>query len=166
GEVIDYVRRKYGHVAQIITFGTLKARAVIRDVGRVHQIPLPEVDKIAKLVPESLGMTLDKALEEEPELKKLYDTRDEIRKLIDTGRVLEGQARHASVHAAGVIVATRPLDQLVPLYKQSGAGEHEIVTQWDGPTCEKIGLLKMDFLGLRTLSVIEKCKQLIRETLP
>ncbi len=166
GRVIDYVRRKYGHVAQIITFGTLKARAALRDVGRVLEIPLPEVDKIAKLVPEQLGMTLDQALEQEPDLKKLYDTDDRIRRMIDTARTLEGQARHASVHAAGVIVATRPLYEVVPLYKQAGAAEHEVVTQWDGPTCEKMGLLKMDFLGLRTISIVERAKRLIREGLP
>jgi DNA polymerase-3 subunit alpha len=164
-EVIDYVRRKYGHVAQIITFGTLKARAAVRDVARVMEIPLVEADKLAKLIPEQLGMTLDQALIDEPELKKLYDSDERITKLIDNARTIEGQARHASVHAAGVIVATRPLHEIVPLYKQTGAADHEIVTQWDGPTCEKVGLLKMDFLGLRTLSVIERAKNLIRETL-
>ncbi|HVU63302.1 MAG TPA: DNA polymerase III subunit alpha, partial [Phycisphaerales bacterium] len=164
-EVIDYVRQKYGHVAQIITFGTLKARAAVRDVARVMEIPLAEADKLAKMIPEQLGMTLDQALVDEPELKKLYDSDPRITKLIDNARTIEGQARHASVHAAGVIVATRPLHEIVPLYKQSGAADHEIVTQWDGPTCEKVGLLKMDFLGLRTLSVIERAKALIRETL-
>ncbi len=182
--VIDYVRRKYGHVAQIITFGTLKARAAIRDVARVLAVPLPVADRVAKLVPEQLNITIDDALEQEPELRKIYEgdaaaidrlhqnlpggQRAEagtLRALIDNARTIEGQARHASVHAAGVIVATRPLHEIVPLYKQSGAAEHEIVTQWDGPTCEKVGLLKMDFLGLRTLSVIERCKKLIRETL-
>lgn len=184
GEVIDYVRKKYGHVAQIITFGTLKARAAIRDVSRVLNISLPVADRVAKLVPETLHITLDDALEAEPELKAIYDgsassleklnkdlpvnqhaAPDQIRALIDNARTIEGQARHASVHAAGVIVATRPLHEIVPLYKQSGAEAHEIVTQWDGPTCEKMGLLKMDFLGLRTLSVIERAKKLIRETL-
>jgi DNA polymerase-3 subunit alpha len=165
-DVIDYVRSKYGHVAQIITFGTLKARAAIRDVCRVLEVPLPDADKLAKLVPEELNITLDKALEQEPDLKKLYNADDTTRRVIDTARVLEGQARHASVHAAGVIVATRPLHQIVPLYRQTGAADHEVVTQWDGPTCEKMGLLKMDFLGLRTLSVIERCKKLIRATLP
>ncbi len=163
-DVIQYVREKYGHVAQIITFGTLKARAAIRDVGRVHAMPLPEVDKLAKLVPEELKITLDSALKKEPDLKKAYDNDPLAKRVIDTARVLEGQARHASVHAAGVIVATRPLHEIVPLYKPSGT--EDIVTQWDGPTCEQVGLLKMDFLGLRTLSVIERCKQLIRETLP
>ncbi len=166
GDVINYVREKYGHVAQIITFGTLKARAAIRDVARVLEMPLGEADKLAKLVPEQLGITLDAALEQEPEFKKLYETDELARRVVDTGRVIEGQARHASVHAAGVIVATRPLHEVVPLYKQTGAGETEVVTQWDGPTCEKMGLLKMDFLGLRTLSVIERCKQIIAQTLP
>ncbi|MEM1330281.1 MAG: DNA polymerase III subunit alpha [Planctomycetota bacterium] len=166
GDVIDYVRRKYGHVAQIITFGTLKARAAVRDVARVMDVPLPETDRIAKLIPEALGMTLDKALEQEPDLKKLYDTDATVKQVIDTGRRLEGQARHAGIHAAGVVLCNTPLDEIVPLYKQSGAEEHEIVTQWDGPTCEKMGLLKMDFLGLRTLSVIERCTELIRKGLP
>jgi DNA polymerase-3 subunit alpha len=165
GEVIDHVRQKYGHVAQIITFGTLKARAAVRDVARVMEVPLAEADKLAKLIPEQLGMTLDQALVDEPDLKKWYDTDERVRQVIDNARTIEGQARHASVHAAGVIVATRPLHEIVPLYKQSGAADHEVVTQWDGPTCEKVGLLKMDFLGLRTLSVIERAKKLIRETL-
>ena len=164
-EVIEYVRRKYGHVAQIITFGTLKARAVVRDIGRVFGMGLPEVDRIAKLIPEQLKMTLDKALEQEPELRELYESDPQVRRLIETGKVIEGQARHASVHAAGVIMATRPLHEIVPLYRQTNGGENEIVTQWDGPTCEAVGLLKMDFLGLRTLSTIERCKQLIREGL-
>ncbi len=159
GEVIDYVRKKYGHVAQIITFGTMKARAAIRDVGRVLAIPLPEVDRIAKLIPEELKMTLDKALEREKELKDLYEADPVVRRLIDTARTLEGQARHSSVHAAGVIVATQPLSGIIPLYKAPGSDD--IVTQWDGPTCEKVGLLKMDFLGLRTLSTIERCRQLV-----
>ena len=165
GEVIDYVRQKYGHVAQIITFGTLKARAAIRDVARVLEMPLADADKLAKLVPEQLHITLDDALEQEPDFKKLYDSDELARRVIDTGRVIEGQARHASVHAAGVIVATRPLHEVVPLYKQTGAGENEVVTQWDGPTCEGMGLLKMDFLGLRTLSTIERAKLLIRQGL-
>jgi DNA polymerase-3 subunit alpha len=166
GDVINYVREKYGHVAQIITFGTLKARAGIRDVARVLEFPLGEADKLAKLVPEELNITLDKALEQEPDLKAWYDRDETVKRIIDTARTFEGQARHSSVHAAGVIVATRPLHEVVPLYKAPQAAENEIVTQWDGPTCEKLGLLKMDFLGLRTLSVIERCKLLIRETLP
>lgn len=182
--VIDYVRQKYGHVAQIITFGTMKARAAIRDVSRVLGVSLPAADRIAKLVPETLHITLEDAMAAEPDLKGLYRGEDaaldkindklpahhhidaeRARRLIDNAMTLEGQARHASVHAAGVIVATRPLHETVPLYKQTGAGDTEVVTQWDGPTCEKAGLLKMDFLGLRTLSVIERAKRLIRETL-
>ena len=163
--VINYVRNKYGHVAQIITFGTLKARAAIRDVGRVFEMPLPDVDKIAKLIPETLGTTLEEALKETADLKALYDRDEQVRRIIDTGRTLEGQARHASVHAAGVIVAARPLHEVVPLYKPPGSDGNDTVTQWDGPTCEKMGLLKMDFLGLRTISTVERAKKFIRETL-
>ncbi len=161
--VIDYVRRKYGHVAQIITFGTLKAKAVIRDVGRVLNVPLPEVDRIAKLIPNDLGMTLDTALQREPDLKKEYDADPQTKRMIDLGRRLEGLTRHASVHAAGVVLATEPLDNIVPLYRPGGTDE--VITQWDGPTCEKVGLLKMDFLGLRTLSIIQRCKDLVEATL-
>ena len=163
--VINYVRNKYGHVAQIITFGTLKARAAVRDVGRVLEMPLADVDKIAKLIPETLGMTLEDALTAEPDLKKLYDKEPQVRQLIDNAMGIEGQARHASVHAAGVIVATRPLHEIVPLYRQTNAADNEVVTQWDGPTCEKMGLLKMDFLGLRTISIVARAQKLIRETL-
>ncbi|MBL8757462.1 MAG: DNA polymerase III subunit alpha, partial [Phycisphaerae bacterium] len=163
--VIEYVRAKYGHVAQIITFGTLKARAAIRDVARVLEMPLSEADKLAKLVPEQLGVTLDRALELEPALKAWYDKDAVVARCIDNARALEGQARHASVHAAGVIVATRPLHEIVPLYRPTNAAANEVVTQWDGPTCEKMGLLKMDFLGLRTISVVERAKALIRESL-
>lgn len=162
-QVINYVRTKYGHVAQIITFGTLKARAAVRDVGRVLDIPLPEVDKIAKLIPETLGITIEDALKEEPDLRKLADSDPRIARLLDNARSIEGQARHASVHAAGVIVATQPLHTIVPLYRQPGSADTDVVTQWDGPTCEKMGLLKMDFLGLRTLSIIERCRTLVRE---
>ncbi len=184
GKVINFVREKYGHVAQIITFGTMKARAAIRDVSRVLNVSLPVADRIAKLIPEQLNITLDEAIEKEPELRGVYDGQsgalskindklspdqsidaETARKLIDNARTLEGQARHAGVHAAGVIVSTRPLNEIVPLYRQSGSEENEIVTQWDGPTCEKMGLLKMDFLGLRTLSVVERAKKLIREGL-
>jgi DNA polymerase-3 subunit alpha len=165
GDVINYVRNKYGHVAQIITFGTLKARAAIRDVGRVLEMPIPDVDRVAKLVPETLNIEIKDALEQEPDLQKLYDTDPIVHQLLDNAIQLEGHTRHAGVHAAGVIVATRPLSEIVPLYKQSGTESNDIITQWDGPTCEKMGLLKMDFLGLRTLSVIELAKKLIRETL-
>ncbi|MFG0327269.1 MAG: DNA polymerase III subunit alpha [Phycisphaerales bacterium JB037] len=167
GAVIEYVRRKYGekNVAQIITFGTLKPRAAVRDVCRVLEVPLRDADALAKLIPEAPAMTFKRAFEEEPELKKRYDSDETVRRVIDTARVIEGQARHCGVHAAGVVLANRPLHEIVPLYKQAGAEAHEVVTQWDGPTCEKMGLLKMDFLGLRTISVIERCRSLIREGL-
>jgi DNA polymerase-3 subunit alpha len=160
-EIINYVRQKYGQVAQIITFGTMKARAVIRDVCRVLGVPLSDADKLAKLVPFSLDMTLDKAMKTEPELKKLYDDDQAIQKVIDIGRRLEGLARHASVHAAGVVIADEPLTNFVPVYK--AAGSDDIITQFEGPMVEKAGLLKMDFLGLKTLSVIERAKTLVRE---
>ncbi len=175
--VIDYVRKKYGHVAQIITFGTLKARAAIKDVGRVLEIPLPEVDRITKLVPETLGIEIKDAIDQEPELKAMYNRDERIRELLDQAMALEGHTRHAGVHAAGVIVATRPLNEVVPLYRAPGTVKDEngqpipedrrddYVTQWDGPTCEKMGLLKMDFLGLRTISIVARAKKLIQETL-
>ena len=160
GKVIQYVREKYGHVAQIITYGTLKARAVVRDVGRVMDVPLAEVDAICKKVPEGLKVTLKSALESEPDLKKLYDTQPHVKELIDYGRRLEGLARHAGVHAAGVIVCDEPLEDLVPLYRQGDS--EDAITQWDGPTCEKVGLMKMDFLGLRTLTTIQRARDLVR----
>ena len=161
GEIIDYVRQKYGHVAQIITFGTMKARAVIRDICRVLGVPLSEADKLAKLVPFSLDMTLDKALKTEPELKQAYEQNAETRKVIDIGQKLEGLARHASVHAAGVVIADEPLTNFVPLYKAPGSDD--LVTQFEGPMVERVGLLKMDFLGLKTLSVLERARQLVTE---
>lgn len=162
-EIIDYVRQKYGHVAQIITFGTLKARAAIRDVGRVMDIPLPEVNKVCELIGDGLGTTLEKALAQEPDLRKLYDDNPTHKRMIDTAMRLEGLARHAGVHAAGVVLATQPLDNIIPLYQPPGT--EQLVTQWDGPTVEKVGLLKMDFLGLRTLSIIERAKKLTRQSL-
>ncbi len=159
-EVIDYVRKKYGEVAQIITFGTMKARAVIRDVCRVLNVPLGEADKLAKLVPDTLGITLEMALEQEPQLKEWCEKDPKIQNVIDIGKRLEGLARHASVHAAGVVVADEPLTNFLPLYK--AADSEEIITQYDGPTVEKVGLLKMDFLGLRTLSTIERARQLVK----
>jgi DNA polymerase-3 subunit alpha len=159
-EVIDYVRQKYGHVAQIITFGTMKAKAVIRDVCRVMAVPLDEADRLAKLVPAALDMTLDKALETEPDLKQAYQTNPQTQKVIDIGRKLEGLARHASVHAAGVVVADQPLTDFVPLYKQPGSDD--VITQYEGPIVEKVGLLKMDFLGLKTLTVLELAKSLVK----
>ncbi len=160
-EVIRYVREKYGHVAQIITFGTLKARAAIRDVCRVLGVPLSEADRVAKLVPEELKMTLDKALAQEPELRKLYDSDPTLRKVIDIGRRIEGLARHPSVHAAGVVIADEPLDRLLPLYKDTKTDA--VMTQFEGPTVEAVGLLKMDFLGLRTLSVLTLACKLVEQ---
>jgi len=163
GKIIQYVREKYGHVAQIITYGTLKARAAIRDVGRVLDIPLSEVDAIAKLIPEQLKMTIDKALKAEPELQSLYDSDPRVTALLDHARNIEGLARHAGVHAAGVIVADIPLEQVVPLCKQ--ADSTDAITQWDGPTCEAVGLMKMDFLGLRTLTIIQRARELTAQRL-
>jgi DNA polymerase-3 subunit alpha len=157
-QVIDHVREKYGHVAQIITFGTLKARAVIKDVSRVMGLGFEEANQLTKLIPNELKMTLDKALRQEPELKKRYEQDPTIKKIIDIGRRLEGVARNAGVHAAGVVVADQPLTDFLPLYK--APGQDTIVTQYDGPTVEKVGLLKMDFLGLRTLTTLERARQL------
>jgi len=159
--LIEYVRAKYGHVAQITTFGTMKARAVIRDVCRVRDIPLDQADRIAKLVPDSLGITLDKAIATEPELKDLYENDPQIRQVIDICKRLEGLVRHASVHAAGVVIAEEPLTNYIPLYKASGSDD--LITQYDGPNVEKVGLLKMDFLGLKTLSVLERARSLAEQ---
>ena len=160
-KVIQYVREKYGHVAQIITYGTLKAKAVIRDVARVLDVPLAQVDTLTKLVPDELKMTLDKALAAVPELRRLHDEDEQVRRIFDFGRRLEGLTRHVGVHAAGVIVAQEPLEGLVPLCKQTDSTD--AITQWDGPTCDKIGLMKMDFLGLRTLTIIQRARELVRE---
>ena len=162
GKVIEYVRNKYGHVAQIITFGTMKARAVIRDVCRVLDVPLSEADRLAKLIPADLGITLDKAIEMEPQLKEAYKNNPQTRNVIEVARKLEGLSRHAGVHAAGVIVADEPLTNFLPLYKQNRDSE-QIITQFEGPMAEKVGLLKMDFLGLRTLSVIGRSVELVKQ---
>jgi len=159
-KIIEYVRHKYGHVAQIITFGTMKAKAVIRDLCRVLGVSLAEADRLAKLVPFSLDMTLDKALQTEPQLKQAYEQSEQTKKVIDICKKLEGLARHASVHAAGVVIADEPLTNFIPLYK--AAGSDDIITQFEGPTVEKVGLLKMDFLGLKTLSVLERARQLVK----
>ncbi|MFH1478451.1 MAG: DNA polymerase III subunit alpha [Candidatus Omnitrophota bacterium] len=162
GKVIDYVINKYGqdNVAQIITFGTMAARGVIRDVGRVMDIPYSEVDRIAKLVPTDLNITLELALEQEPELKNLYKEDTKIRELIDTSRHLEGLTRHASTHAAGVVISEDALASHVPLFKTS---DGQISTGYAMASLEKIGLLKMDFLGLRTLTVIQEAIKLIKQ---
>jgi len=153
GEVIEYVTRKYGreNVAQIITFGTMKAKAVVRDVGRVLEMPFADVDKVAKLIPATLEMTLDKALEETPALRDLEQSDPKVKELLAVARRLEGMTRHASVHAAGVVIAPRAITEYAPLYK--GARD-EITTQWSMKEIERNGLLKMDFLGLSTLTLI------------
>jgi len=152
-EVIDYVIRKYGadRVTQIITFGTLAARAVIKDVGRAMSLPYESVDKISKMIPSELNITIDKALEKNPELKEAYDSDETVRSLIDTSRSLEGLPRHASTHAAGVVIYREPAMEYVPLYSNDGL----ISTQYTMTLIEELGLLKMDFLGLRTLTVIQ-----------
>ncbi len=160
GEVIEYVTRKYGreNVAQIITFGTMKAKAVVRDVGRVMDMTYAEVDKIAKMIPFDLKMTLDKALQESPPLQDAYQKDPRVRELIDISRRLEGTTRHASTHAAGVVISPKPLTEFVPLFKGPTA---DVTTQFDMKGVERIGLLKMDFLGLRTLTLIDDCVKMI-----
>ena len=162
GEVIDYVTRKYGReqVAQIITFNTMAAKASIKDCGRALDMPYGDVDRIAKMVPATLGMTLDEALKESPDLRKVYDSDKQVRELIDTAKKLEGLVRGSGVHAAGVVIAPRPLTGLVPLAKTKN---DEIVTAYDMKSVEKMGLLKMDFLGLTTLTIIDDCIKLIEQ---
>ncbi|MBY6801370.1 DNA polymerase III subunit alpha [Clostridium botulinum] len=161
GEVIDYVVEKYGkeNVSQIITFGTMAARACIRDVGRAMNYPYAEVDRIAKMIPTVLNITINKALELNPELKEVYDNEERVRELIDVARALEGLPRHTSTHAAGVVIASQPLVNYVPLQKN----EESIVTQFTMGTLEELGLLKMDFLGLRTLTVMRDAVRIIKE---
>ncbi len=163
-EVINYVGEKYGRssVCQIITFGTMAARGVIRDVGRALGLPYAEVDRIAKLVPNELNTTLDKALEREPQLGQLMRSKPEVAKLIEIARKLEGFARHASIHAAGVVIAPQPLIELIPLYR---SGKDEIVTQFGMNDLERLGLLKMDFLGLATLTLLDDALKLIKADL-
>ena len=160
-EVIDYVCRKYGsdHVAQIITFGTMAARGVIRDVARVLNVPYSRADMISKNVPMEMHITLDKALEMNPELRKLYDEEADVKEIIDISRKLEGLPRHASTHAAGVVITKDPVDSYVPLYKN----ENLISTQYTMTILEELGLLKMDFLGLRTLTVIKDTVDLVKQ---
>jgi len=163
GEVIDYVTRKYGreNVAQIITFGTMKAKAVVRDVGRVLEMPYADVDRIAKQIPPALDMTLDKALAENPILKDMAAKDGKVKDVIDIGRRLEGMSRHASVHAAGVVIAPGPITDYAPLYKGQ---RDELTTQWNMKEVDRVGLLKMDFLGLSTLTLIDDCLKEIKRT--
>ncbi len=163
-EVISYVAEKYGkdHVAQIITFGTMAAKAAIRDVGRALDFPYAEVDRIAKLVPSTLNITIEDTLNVEPQLKAIYDGNPRIKELINTAMRLEGLCRHASTHAAGVVISPTPLTDYTPLYKNPSDGS--IMTQFDMGSIEKIGLLKFDFLGLKTLTVIDTALKHIRNS--
>ncbi len=161
-EVIDYVIKKYGkeNVAQIVTFGTLKARAVVRDVGRSLKFPYSEVDRIAKLIPPEIGMTIERALRTVPELKEITEKNEKVKGLVDIAKTLEGLVRHASTHAAGIVISKEPLTNYVPLFK--GARD-EIATQYAMGPLEAIGLLKMDFLGLRNLTVIDNTLKILKE---
>ena len=163
-EVVDYVRRKYGEdrVAQIVTFGTLAARGAIRDVGRVMGFSYAETDVVAKLVPKEIHITLDEALKTSPKLKELYDSDERVRGLIDTARAVEGMPRNTSTHAAGVVITKLPVKSYVPL----ATNDETIVTQYTMTTIERLGLLKMDFLGLRNLTVIQKAVEYIRQRQP
>ena len=163
-EVIDYVVNKYGadHVAQIVTFGTMAARAAIRDVGRALGMSYAAVDNVAKKIPRALGITIEKALKESEDLKILYDSDDKVKELIDTSMSVEGMPRHASTHAAGIVITDRPVSDYVPL----ATNDESIVTQFTMTTIEELGLLKMDFLGLRTLTVINDCVKMVQRKNP
>ncbi|MBR5446719.1 MAG: DNA polymerase III subunit alpha, partial [Clostridia bacterium] len=163
-EAIAYVREKYGedHTAQIITFGTLAARAAVKDVGRAMGMSIPDVDNVAKKIPRELGITLDKAMEANRELRDLYEEDPQVKKLLDTAKALEGMPRHASTHAAGVVITERPLTEYVPIAVNSGV----TVTQFDMDTVAELGLLKFDFLALRYLTILRSAEDLIREKEP
>ncbi|RDY28282.1 DNA polymerase III subunit alpha, partial [Lachnotalea glycerini] len=162
-EVIDHVVEQYGkdRVVQIVTFGTMAARGVIRDVGRVMDLPYAFVDSISKMIPTELGITIEKALKGNPELRKLYEENEQVKYLIDMSKRLEGLPRHTSMHAAGVVISQKPVDEYVPL---SRASDGSITTQFTMTTLEELGLLKMDFLGLRTLTVIQNACKIIKNT--
>src|SRR2546423_362522 len=163
GEVIDYVTAKYGreNVAQIITFGTMAAKAAIKDVGRAMDMPYSDVDRIAKMVPNQLNIKLEHAIKDSPALQQAYETDAQVKELLDTAKKLEGMVRNAGVHAAGVVISPRPLIELVPLHKTKN---DEIVTAFDMTAIEKLGLLKMDFLGLTTLTILDDTLKLIAQT--
>jgi DNA polymerase III subunit alpha len=163
GEVINYVTNKYGreNVAQIITFGTMAAKAAIKDVGRAMDVPYADVDRIAKMVPPTLNIKLEDAIRESPALQQAYDSDPQVRELLNTAKKLEGMVRNAGVHAAGVVISPRPLNELVPLHKTKN---DEIVTAFDMVAIEKLGLLKMDFLGLTTLTILDDAVKLIAQT--
>lgn len=164
GEVIDYVIRKYGadHVAQIVTFGTMAARAAVRDVGRAMGLSYAAVDSVAKKIPRSIGMTIERALTESDELQALYNSDEKVKMLVDTAKSVEGMPRHASTHAAGIVITDKPVSDYVPLARN----DESIVTQFTMTTIEELGLLKMDFLGLRTLTVINDCVKAVKKTEP
>ena len=160
GELIEYVTHKYGreNVSQIITFGTMAAKAAVKDVGRAMDIPYGEVDRLAKLIPTTLGIELETALKESPQLKAAVDSDEKLKDLMKVALRLEGLARHASTHAAGVVISPQPLTELVPVYKTN---RDEITTQYDMNALERIGLLKMDFLGLTTLTVLHDAVKMV-----
>ena len=162
-EVIDYVSQKYGadKVVQIITFGTMAAKGVIRDVGRAFDLPYNFCDSIAKMIPNELNITIERALEINPEFRELYKNDEQVHYLIDMCKRLEGLPRHTSMHAAGVVICQRPADELVPLSRGS---DGSITTQFPMTTIEELGLLKMDFLGLRTLTVIKNAVENVEKT--
>ena len=163
-EVIDYVISKYGadHVAQIVTFGTMAARAAVRDVGRAMGMSYASVDKVSKLIPRELGITIEKALKKSDELKELYEADEQVKELVDTAKSVEGMPRHASTHAAGVVITDLPVSDYVPL----ALNDESVVTQYTMTAIERLGLLKMDFLGLRTLTVIDDAVKMIKEKNP
>src|SRR5437588_5833332 len=162
GEVIDYVTAKYGreNVAQIITFGTMAAKAAIKDVGRAMDMPYSDVDRIAKMVPNQLNIKLEHAIKDSPALQQAYETDAQVKELIDTAKKLEGLVRNAGVHAAGVVISPQPLTDLVPVHKTKN---DEIVTAFDMKAVDKLGLLKMDFLGLTTLTILDDALKMIAE---
>lgn len=166
--MIDYVVKKYGddRVAQIVTFGTLAAKASVRDVGRAMGLPFSETDRVAKLIPGGPGVTIKSAMEKVPELKALYDSDRSLRELIDSAQKVKGIARHASTHAAGVVISRDPLVDHVPLQRAGGKSEGEVTTQYPMSRLEEIGLLKMDFLGLSTLTVLGKAVELAKHKNP
>ncbi len=162
GEVIDYVRQKYGDksVAQIITFGTMAAKAVLKDAGRALDMPYGDVDRLAKMIPTTLNISLEDALKQSPQLDSMREKDERVKELVEVALRLEGLARHASTHAAGVVISPHPLTEIVPLYKSN---KDEITTQYDMNALERIGLLKMDFLGLTTLTVLSDAVKLIKQ---
>ncbi len=162
GEVIEYVRKTYGEksVAQIITFGTMAAKAALKDAGRALDMPYGEVDRLAKMVPNQLNISLEEALKQSPQLESMREKDERVKELVEVALRLEGLARHASTHAAGVVISPQPLTEIVPLYKSN---KDEITTQYDMNALERIGLLKMDFLGLTTLTVLDDAVRLIQQ---